>query len=92
MMKKTSLFGISFRRFGRVFTEPVNLSFFSISGWDIDLDYGDVEWFALEMNQEHSVVFSVVPKYCILDSLLDYDGYFISSKRFLHTVVDTMVI
>ena len=75
-----------------MFTEPVNLSFFSISGWDIDLDYGDVEWFALEMNQEHSVVFSVVPKYCILDSLLDYDGYLISSKRFLHTVVDTMVI
>ena len=74
MMKKTSLFGISFRRFGRVFIEPINLSFFSISGWDIDLVYGDFEWFALEMNHDHSVVFLVVPKYCILDSFLDYDG------------------
>ena len=30
--------------------EPVNVSFFGISGWDIDLDYYDVGWFALKMN------------------------------------------
>ena len=29
--------------------EQVNVSF-SISGWGIDLDCCDVEWFALEMN------------------------------------------
>ena len=32
---------------------------FSISGWGIDLDYYDIEWFALEMNQDHSVVFEI---------------------------------
>ena len=30
--------------------------------------------------------------HCILDSLVDYDGYSISSKGFLPTVVDIMVI
>ena len=32
------------------------------------------------------------PRYCILDSFLDCDGYSISSKGFLPTVVDIMVI
>ena len=49
-------------------------SFFIISGWGIDLDCCDVEWFALEMNQDHSVVFETVPKYCILDSSVNYEG------------------
>ena len=35
----------------------MNFSFFSIAGWGIDLDYCDIEWFALEMNRDHSVVF-----------------------------------
>ena len=30
--------------------ELFNFSFFGITGWGIDLDYCDVEWFALEMN------------------------------------------
>ena len=34
----------------------------------IDLDYCDIEWFALETNQDHSVVFEIAPKYCISDS------------------------
>jgi len=34
-----------------------NFSFFSISGQDIDLDYCDSEWFALEMNRDHSGFF-----------------------------------
>ena len=58
----------------------------------IDLDYLDIEWFALEMNQNCSVVFEITPKYCILDCFVDYEGYSISSKRFLPTVVDIMVI
>ena len=45
-----------------------NFSFLGISGWGIDLDYYDVEWFALEMNQDHSVIFEGAPKYCISDS------------------------
>ena len=71
-----------------------NFSFFGISGWGIDLDYCDIEWFALEMNRDRSVVFEIASKYCILDSFVDYDGYsiFISLKRFFPTVVDIMVI
>ena len=46
----------------------------------------------LEMNRDHSVVFEIASKYCILDSFVDYDVYSISSKGFLPTVVDTMVI
>ena len=44
------------------------------------------------MNRVHSVVFKIASKYCILDSFVDYDGYSISSKWFLPTVVDIMVI
>ena len=29
-------------------------------------------WFALEMNQDHSVIFETAPKYCISDSFVDY--------------------
>ena len=57
-----------------VFIERFSFSFFSISGWGIDLDYCDIEWFALEMNRDHSVVFEIASKYCILDSFVDYDG------------------
>ena len=52
----------------------------------------DIEWFALETNRDHSVVFEIVCKYCISDSFVDYEGYSISSKGFLPTVVDIMVI
>ena len=72
--------------------EPFDFSFFSISGWGIDLDYCDIEWFALEMNQDHSFIFEIAPKYCILNSFVDYEGYSISSMGFLPTVVDIMVI
>ena len=44
------------------------------------------------MNQDYSVVFEVAHKYCISDSLVDYDGYSISFKGLLPIVVDTMVI
>ena len=60
--------------------------------WGIDLDSCDIEWFALEMNRDHSVIFETASKYCISDSFVDYDGYSISSKGFLPTVVDIMVI
>ena len=69
----------------------VQLSFFSITRQGIDLDYCDIEWFALGMNRDHSVVFEISSKYCILDSLLDYDGYSIS-KGFLPRIVDIIVI
>ena len=36
------------------------------------LDYHDIEWFALETNRDHSVIFEIASKYCILG---------VSSKR-----------
>ena len=67
--------------------EPFNFSFFSIIGRGLDLDYHDIEWFALEMNRDHSIVFEIAAKFCISDSFVDYEGYSISSKGFLPTVV-----
>ena len=41
---------------------------------------------------DYSVVFEIASKYCISESFDDYDGYSISSKGFLPTIVDIMVI
>ena len=68
-----------------------SFSFFSVTGREIDLDYRDIEQFALETNRDHSVVSETASKYCISDSFVDYDGYSIS-KGFLHAVVDIMVL
>ena len=68
-----------------------SFSLFSVTGWDMDLDYCDIEWFALEMNRYHSVILEIASKYCISDSFVDHDGYSISSKGFVPTVVDLMV-
>ena len=70
----------------------IQFQLFSVPFWGIDLDYCDIEWFALDTNREHSIVFEIVPKYCISDSYVDYEGYSISSKGFLPTVVDIMII
>ena len=79
--------------------EPLNFSFFSITGRGIDLDYCDIEWFALETNRDHSVIqvlssfcHPLASKYCISDSFVDHDGYSISSEGSLPAVVDIMVI
>ena len=70
----------------------VQLSFFSITGWGIDLDYHEAKLFSLEMNRVHSGIFEIASKYCISDSFVDHDGYSISSDVFLPAVVDIMVI
>ena len=49
-------------------------------------------WMVCLGNRDHSVIFETASKYCILDSFVDHDGYSISSKGFLTTVVDIMVI
>ena len=59
--------------------ELFSFSFFSITGWGTDLDYCDVEWFALETNRDHSVVLRFHPSTAFW-SLVDYEGYSISSK------------
>ena len=40
----------------------------------IDFDYCDIEWFALEMNRDHSVIFEIASKDCISDCFVDYDA------------------
>ena len=50
----------------------------------------DIELFVLETNRDHSIIFEIASKYCFSDSFLYYDGYSISSKGFLPTVVGIM--
>ena len=52
--------------------ELFNFSFISVTGCGIGLDYCDTEWFTLEMNRDHSVVFETASKYCISDSFVDH--------------------
>ena len=68
--------------------KTIQLQLHSITGWGIGLDNCDIEWFALETNRDHSVVFEIASKYCILDAFVDHDGYSISSEGFLPAVVD----
>ena len=70
----------------------INFNFFSITLQGIDLDYRDIEWFALEMNRDPSVIFEIASKYYISDSFVDHDGYSISSEGFLPAVVDILVV
>ena len=72
--------------------EMFNFSFLNVTGRCIDLGYHDIEWFALQMNRDHSVIFEIASKYCISDSFVDHDGYSISSEGFLPEVVGIMVI
>ena len=72
-----------------MFIEPFN--FFSVTGWGIDLDYRDIEWFALEKKRDHSVILRFHPSTAFW-TLVDHDGNSISSEGFLPTVVDIMVI
>ena len=44
------------------------------------------------MNRDHSVIFETASKDCISNSSVEHDGYSISSKGFLPSVVDIMVI
>ena len=49
-------------------------------------------WMVCLGNRDHSVVFEIASKYCISDSFVDHDGYFIFSEGFLPTAEDIMVI
>ena len=86
--EKDVFFGYSSRRSCR---SSQNRSASSALLVGADLDYCDIEWFALETNRNHSVVFEIASKYCISDSFVDHDGYSVSSKGFLPTVIDVMV-
>ena len=47
---------------------------------------------SFEMNRDYSVIFEIASKYRISEFFVDYEGYSISSKGFLPTVVDIMVV
>ena len=49
----------------------IQLQLLSITGQGIDLDYCDIEWFASEMNRDHSVTFETESKYYISDYFVD---------------------
>ena len=79
-MKWTFLLGVSSRRSSRSSQNHSTSAPPALVVGGIDLDYCDNEWFALEMNRDHSVIFETASKYCILDSFVDCDGYSISSR------------
>ena len=61
MVKRTSLFGFSSRRSCK---SSQNWSISASSALvvrGVDLDYCDVEWFALETNRDHSIIFEIAP-------------------------------
>ena len=41
----------------------IQLQLLCITGQGIDLDCYDIEWFALEMNRDRSIVFEIASKY-----------------------------
>ena len=57
---------------------------------DLSIPSSVVSFMFLSLN--HSVVFETSPKHTISDTVADYDGYSISSKGFLPTVVDIIII
>ena len=90
-MKRTSFWGVSSK--GLIdLHRTIQLQLLQCYWLGIDLDYCDIEWFALETNRDHSVIFEIASKNCISDSFVDHDDYSISSEGFLPTVVDIMVI
>ena len=89
MMKRTSSLVLVLEGSYK-FIEPFNFSFLDINVSDIDYFY--IEWFPLETNRDLSVVFEIAPKYCISNPFVDYEGESFSSKGFLPTIVNIMVI
>jgi len=69
----------------------VNVSFFSITGQGIDLDYHDTEWLPWKRTETILSFLRLHPSPAF-QTFVDHHGYFISSKGFLPTVVDIMVI
>ena len=50
--------------------KTVQLQFLQRYCWGIDLDYRDIEWFALEMKRDHSVVLRLHPSTALWTLLL----------------------
>ena len=65
--KKDTVFGVLVLQGLVGLHKTIQLQFLQCYWLVIDLDNCDIEWFALEMNWDHSV-FEVASKYCISDS------------------------
>ena len=74
-----------------VFIELFSFSFFVISGWGIELDCCDVEWLPWKWTKVILSFLRLHPS-TAFGTLFDYEGYASSSKGFMPTVVDIMVI
>ena len=85
-LKNDRMFSVRFQG------KPFNITIIQVYAPTSNAEEAEVEWFVLETNRDHSVVFEIASKYCISDSFVDYDGSSISSKGILPTVVDIMVI
>ena len=89
-MKRTSFWGVSSGRSCRPSQNRLTSASSALLG--LGFDYSDIEWCALEMNRDHSVVFEIASTYCISDSFVDHDGYSIYSKGFPPIVIEIMII
>ena len=90
MMNKTAFLGVSSE--GLVgLHRMVQLQLLQCYWLGHRLGYCVIEWFGLETNRSFCRFWDCM-KYCILDSFVDYEGYSISSKGFLPTVLDIMII
>ena len=90
IMKRISFLGVSSKRSYRF---PQNhltsASSALLVGHRLELPW---YWMVCLGNRDNSVIFEIASNYCISDSFVGHDGYSISSKGFLPTAVDIMVI
>ena len=91
IMKRTSFLGVSSRRSCRSsWNHSTSASSEILVGHSLGLLW---YWMVCLGNEQRSLCrFEIASKYCTSDSFVDYEGYSISPKGFLPTVVDIMVI
>ena len=70
--EKDIFLGVSSRRSCRSSQNHSTSTSSTLTGCGLDLAYRGTEWFPLETNRDHSVIFEIAPKYCISDSFVDY--------------------
>ena len=72
IMKRTSFLGVSSKRSCRSSKNCSTSASLALLVGGIDFDYCGIEWFALETNRDHSVIFEIASKYCILGSFVHF--------------------
>ena len=53
----------------------------SVVGCSIGLDYHNIEWFSLETNRDHSVIFEIASKYFFNAMALIYCGRYVTHRK-----------